>query len=427
MITDEKMIERARALIESTTGWGDSRDWTNQDFIALSEKIHQKTGVTLSHVTLKRIWGKVKYDSLPNTHTLNTLVQFVGYENWRDFRNREGSNGTTPADTVLQADPANPAPSHLTPRLRSRIIAAIVIFLSLSGVLFFIQGKRKPHRPVVYSFSSRKTVSVGLPNTVIFDYDASTSTYDSIIIQQSWDTATRVRVPSDQHQHTSIYYYPDFYYAKLIAGGKLVKEHPLFIQTDGWLPVIAHHPVPVYYKKEDVMKGGKMTLTQAQIESRNIPMQPVPPDVLFTNVRDFGDIYTDDFDFETSLRNDYREGSAVCQTTRIYLLGQGTGIWIPLCAKGCVSNIDMLFTGFYTSGKREDLSAFGVDFSDFVRIRISSHGGKGEILINDRPAYQVKGSIIKSRIVGIYFRFQGTGSVDYVKLSNGKVNYDDDF
>src|SRR5580698_2704652 len=86
MHTDEFLIEKTKKLFESNTGWGDSDEWTNQDFVILSEKIRERTGVALSHVTLKRIWGKVKYNSLPNTHTLDTLVQFLGYENWRDFR-----------------------------------------------------------------------------------------------------------------------------------------------------------------------------------------------------------------------------------------------------------------------------------------------------------------------------------------------------
>src|SRR5476651_112279 len=97
----ELLIEKTIKLYESDTGWGDSDDWTNQDFVILSEKIQERTGVALSHVTLKRVWGKVKYDSLPNTHTLNTLVQFLGYENWRDFKSQNG-NGTANAITVKQ-------------------------------------------------------------------------------------------------------------------------------------------------------------------------------------------------------------------------------------------------------------------------------------------------------------------------------------
>src|SRR6201993_2881697 len=102
MLTDENLIRQVIRLYEEKTGWGDSSQWSNQDFLQLSELIREKTGVMISHVTLKRIWGKVKYESLPNTHTLNTLVQYLGYENWRDFsvKHTEGSApaGSSPVE-----------------------------------------------------------------------------------------------------------------------------------------------------------------------------------------------------------------------------------------------------------------------------------------------------------------------------------------
>src|SRR5580704_6289199 len=101
MQTDEFLIGKAKRLYEDKTGWGDSDEWTNQDFVILSEKIQERTGVALSYVTLKRVWGKVKYDSLPNTHTLDTLVQFLGYENWRDFKS-QNTNGTAAVKTATQ-------------------------------------------------------------------------------------------------------------------------------------------------------------------------------------------------------------------------------------------------------------------------------------------------------------------------------------
>src|ERR1700744_2722878 len=93
MQTDDFLIERARKLYEDKTGWGDSNGWTNHDFIILSEKIQEATGTAISHVTLKRLWGKVKYESLPNTHTLDTLVQYLGYNGWRDFKSKNGNGG----------------------------------------------------------------------------------------------------------------------------------------------------------------------------------------------------------------------------------------------------------------------------------------------------------------------------------------------
>ena len=500
MLTDETLIRQVIKLYEEKTGWGDSTQWSNQDFLQLSELIREGTDVTISHVTLKRIWGKVKYESLPNTHTLNTLVQFLGYENWRDFAVKQNAGGTPAGGSVYAGGPgvtpaaggspaggsrvgngdsaaggspvgsSNGIPSvsanggqvfsgrvdtnggsgfsdvsggpaggggpiptgHEKPvRARQRFmrrVAWMAIPLALVFlILLFLHGEQPSPQAQDYVFNSKKTVTSGLPNSVIFNYDASRSPDDSVVIQQSWDTTRRVKVPKTGHAYTSIYYYPDFYHATLQVHGKVVKTHNLLIKTDGWLPLVEQDPVPVYFHQDDVMEGGKMRLTVDQIKQKNILLQPHPPTVMFANVNDFGDIYSDNFVFETALKNDYAEGSNACELTRIYLLCQGTAIWIPLVSKGCVSNVDLFFTYYYTSGTRDDLSNFGVDFKNYVKLRIQSDSGKAQIFVDNKLAYTVPRHIIRAKIIGIMYRFEGTGSVDYASLTNGKVSYRDDF
>ena len=460
MPTDEILIRQVKKLFEEKTGWGDSEKWSNQDFLQLSELIRERTGVTISHVTLKRIWGKVKYDSLPNTHTLNTLVQFLGYENWRDFSVRKGAADTNHTPSITNHDPSDPhqtSPSlpdaaysqvsaiKLQPpggndpnpekedpettregRMRTIIWMSLPLAVILL-ILLFLHGQQPAPQAQDYAFSSKKVVSTGVPNSVIFDYEASRAPDDSVVIQQSWDTTRRVKVPKNARQYTSVYYYPDFYHATLQVHNKVVKSQNLLIKSNGWLPLIVQSPVPVYFPKEEAISGGKMSLTLDQIRQKNIPLQPEPPTVMFSNVNDFGEIYSDHFTFETSLKNDYAEGSSVCQLTHVYILCEGTAIWVPLVAKGCVSTVDLFFTYFYTSGTREDLSNFGVDFKDYVKLRIDSDSGRAKIFINDKLAYTVPRHIIRSKIIGFDFAFQGTGSVDYVTLTNGKVSYKENF
>ena len=429
MQTDETLIRQVKRLFEEKTGWGDSENWTNQDFLQLSELIREQTGVTLSHVTLKRVWGKVKYDSLPNTHTLNTLAQFLGYDNWRDFAVRhhvlpQPAEGPTPP-TAQETTAPNPTPSPTRPlRKKLWLLTPLAIILF---VLLYLRGQQPPPQPRDYAFSSKKAVTSGLPNSVVFDYDATRSPDDSVVIQQSWDTTRRTKVSKNDHQHTSVYYYPDFYHATLQVHNHVVKTHNLLIQSNGWLPLVEQDPVPVYFKKEEAIHNGKMSISADQIKQKNIPLQPSPPTVMFSNVRDFGEIYSDHFVFETSLKNDYSEGSSICQLSRVYLLCEGTAIWVPLCSKGCISTVDLFFTYFYTSGKREDLSNFGVDFNEYVKLRIESDSGQAKILVNDKLAYTVKRHIIRSKIIGIMYRFQGTGSLNYVSLSNDKVSYRENF
>jgi hypothetical protein len=149
MNTVDFLIEKTIKLYESNTGWGDSDEWTNQDFVLLSEKIQERTGVALSHVTLKRVWGKVKYDSLPNTHTLDTLVQFLGYENWRDFRSQNG-NGTASTIIVKQINgngygytivDNKPDPKKKTWILKSILFIAIPVVLILL-IVFIVSMHR---------------------------------------------------------------------------------------------------------------------------------------------------------------------------------------------------------------------------------------------------------------------------------------------
>jgi hypothetical protein len=433
MQSDEFLIEKTKKLFEERTGWGDSDEWTNQDFVILSEKIQERTGVPLSHVTLKRVWGKVKYESLPNTHTLDTLVQFLGYHNWREFKSQNGNGKAAkilPEQVIINGDhyettPVSPGVKQKTFVVKPMLIGVAVLLLTV--IVLYIKLSPAPVAKSDYSFSSKKVVSEGLPNSVVFNYDAAKAPSDSVIIQQSWDPNLQVKVSKFQHQHTSIYYYPDYYKAKLIVGGKIVSMHRLLIKTDGWLPILAMDPVPLYFTKADAMVDGKLALSVDKIESRNIKMQPSPPTLFYSNVRDFGEIYSNDFVFETSVRDDYKLGAAACQDVMIYILCEGTAVGIPLCAKGCVSNANLLFTGFFASGKQQDLSAFGVDFTSFVKVRVEAKGGKGFIYLDDKLVYTVSHDLLRAKIIGFDFSFLGTGSIDYVRLSNGKVNYDDEF
>jgi hypothetical protein len=424
MPAQELLITELIKQYETVTGWGDSNNWKNQDFINLSEKIREKTGASISHVTLKRIWGKVKYDSLPNTYTMDTLVQFLGYENFRVF-----STQFVPANKPVESPKPKPQPAKK--HFRSMPYALGV--LTLAGILLVViiaSRTEHPKPPIIpndYTFSSKKVITSGLPNSVVFDFNATKSPYDSVAIQQSWDRHLRVSVSKNDRQHTSIYYFPDFYYAKLIVGGKIVKQHELLVESNGWLPIVEKQPVPVYYQKKVAMADGKLSLSPEKIKERNIAMQPTPPYVVYTNVTDFGEIYSDDFTFETAVKNNYNEGAAACRLSTIYILCKGTAIWIPLSVKGCVSDLDMYFAGYEVSGKKHDLSAFGVDFEKYVPLKIVSHSGKAQIFIDNKPVYTVDKGISRAKIIGIAFRFQGTGSVDYVRLTNGKVNYDDEF
>ncbi len=435
MITPQKdqPLAHCRLLIEEKLGWGASETWSSQDFEQLSEQLAEQTGVALSATTLKRVWGRVKYDSAPTTTTLNALATFMGYESWRHFQNAQQEALSTEQNIVVQPGVETQSVQPVIPVIRKansrqRRWVAAALFLGLIGMVAFIQTTPKPLRPADFAFRSQP-VTTGIPNSVVFAYDATASPTDSVFIQQSWDPRRRQLVPKNGHQHTSIYYYPGYFRAKLVIGKQIVREHDLLIPSNGWHVAVKQEPVPVYFNSRETIHDGVLQLPLATIQQQNIPVQPRPPLVQYRNVRDFNGLQNSNFVLETRLKNDFNQGAAACQKTNIMILCRNEMLSIPLTAKGCVGDLGLHLAGHEAQSTTTNLAGFGTDLSQWTDVRCEVKNRQVQIFINHKKIYQATIPTAPAEIVGISYNFEGTGSVDYVRFNrpNGEVVFADDF
>ncbi|GAB3697373.1 hypothetical protein GCM10027592_21410 [Spirosoma flavus] len=429
MVSEQQdwQLARCRQLIEEKVAWGNSEGWSTQDFEQLSERIAEQTNVALSVTTLKRVWGRVKYQSAPTATTLNALVQFVGYENWQQFK-KGLQPDSTPAETLERTVTINP--HAILPNSSRRWWLGGLLAVGLIGVsaIFLNYMRHRPLTPENFSFSSQ-AVTKGIPNSVVFHYNATSSPTDSIFIQQSWDSRRRQLVPKNGHEHTSIYYYPGYFRAKLIIGNQIVQEHNLLIPSEGWNVAVMQEPVPVYFKESEVRQKGSLGIPVSLIEQQNIPMQPKPPTVRYRYIKEFNNLRSDNFTMETRLKNDYQKGSSICQRVTIMIHCKNGYFSIPLSAKGCVGDLGIYLPDHYADAKDTNLSAFGVDLSKWVNVRCEVRNGLAKVFVASRKAYEVQLSAEAKDIVGISYDFEGTGSVDAIRLAkpNGDVVFEDTF
>ena len=425
---------KCRMLIEGSLNWGDSSTWGNDDFEQLSERIFEKTKIQLSISTLKRIWGKVRYENFPTTATLNALVGFLGYESWRNFKQKNSDNGTEKAgeNTIKATIETGPVILIGGAKAQSRKnytpIIIIAILLITAGI-FYMSFKK---RPVYVDLSKVKfeavQVSGTLPNSVVFNYDASAFKSDSVYIQQSWDPARRERVDGKAKQYTSIYYSPGYFMAKLIVDNEIKKECIVSIKTKGWKGVIEQKPVPVYLSAHEI-KGKRFMGISDSLFHAKIGL-PVFNDTWakFANVQEFKGIDAANFTLETTFRNASAVEASVCRKVNVALLGQGMAIVIPFSDKGCISDLNLLNAGNYISGKDHDMSAFGCDFSQFQNLRCRVENHRLKIYLNDKLILDTPQKQPLGKIEGIRFEFEGAGQVKYVKLlTPGAGVYEDHF
>jgi hypothetical protein len=394
-------IERCRNLIEEKLGWGSSESWQSSDFENLSERIFEETDSMISSSTLKRIWGKVQYNSNPNMATLNVLAQFIGYENWRAF-NSAGSQ-------FVKVD-VKDKQAKFTHKLSVKwlLTGSAVILLSLLA-LSLLQKNGDHLKIGEVSFSS-KPVTSGLPNTVIFQYDATNSNADSVFIQQNWDSRLRFKVDKQLHEYTSIYYVPGYYKAKLVLNDSIVKEHDVYIETDGWAGLIETKPIPIYLPKSDFESKKGMGITEKTLADQKIDFRSDPPVFTLTKVDKGINLPSEHFSLDAELQNTFNDNSkGICRETHIAVLGTEGLIDIPLSKSGCVGALGIMLGMKYINGKTANLSGLGVDFEKPVKVHCETRGGRIKILVNEITAFEGEFKQSIGRIVGFRVSFTGTG------------------
>jgi len=86
--------------------------------------------------------------------------------------------------------------------------------------------------------------------------------------------------------------------------------------------------------------------------------------------------------------------------------------------------------GQSVSGKDNDLSAFGCDFSHTQHLKLQVEAGHINIWLNEQLIFNtLLGNPDFGAIVGVRYKFLGNGEVDFVRLANHKneLLLDEDF
>ena len=211
-------------------------------------EIQHDTGVLLSVTTLKRLWGKLKYSSLPAMVTLNTLARFTGSCDWNAFKQKINQDSSCKSPLPDQRN------QRKTSKYRYWLIAPVLLGIVASAI-FFYPASREDSYPGSYKFSSNKILTAGLPNSVVFNYTVPKSGKAPVFIAQSWDETRKIEVSRLGHTFSAIYYEPGHYSARLMVGDEVVKEHELLIASKGWMAMTEiDSGTRIYFKQKEIIE-----------------------------------------------------------------------------------------------------------------------------------------------------------------------------
>jgi hypothetical protein len=414
-MNEEPHIKKCLQLIEEMLNWGPGHNWASYDFEKLSSAIEDKTNVLLSITTLKRIWGKIKYDHSPTLTTLNTLARFLDYDDWRSFtKSTQVDEPQTPeSETVAIIEKEANEPKKKR-KIAIPVSLAFVFLLFAISFLIFSAKKEAVSSAIdssQYQFEADKIISAGVPNSVVFTYDASAADTDSIYIVQTWDIRRKTLVSKHNNKHSAIYFYPGFFRTKLIVDSTIVKSHDLQIATNGWLCLVENDAEPLYFKKEEYQKIDRIEIDRSILKNYSLSLNPIPPRIRFFNQRDLGDLMNDNFIFETTLKNEFGDGINACRYVEVLIQCKDDIIIIPLAAKACAGAMNLYAAGKQLNSREADLSGFGADLNEWTTLRVETVNKKMSLFVNNALAASFVFPHSPTGIVGLQYRFNGVGAV----------------
>jgi hypothetical protein len=278
--------------------------------------------------------------------------------------------------------------------------------------------------------TGNKTVSVGVPNTVVFHYDLHNVEADSFFFQQSWNELSKVRIDPGGSYYSNIYYYPGFHKARLIANDSVIKTCRVHITTDGWLPLVRYSLddiLPSYIKNSHAITNGALHVSQNDLIASNIN---VDKDFVLSyfNVRDFDNTVSDNFSLDTRIKCDTNT-KLPCPAFELRIICEENIFFVRLMGKGCERNVAIKMGEVYEDGASDDLSALGCNLYDWQHLQIHIQQKQATIYLDDQSVHTIHFKNNYGKVMGLVYNFEGTGAIDYVRLRNGqnKMVYEDDF
>jgi hypothetical protein len=384
-------------------GWGEVDQWSTRNFKELSDSIFERTSIQLSISTLKRFLGKVAYQNNPSAATLDAIALFLGYQNFADFCHR---------NTVVPKKR-----KQVSVQKKSLVfVFSTIVLVAMLGVLAFIGLPKSEIDPSQVAFSIRK-VDIGLPNTVVFQYDVSGVNAKVVEIQQDWDPSKRHRVNPKKKVFTHYYQYPGYYNAKLRVNGTVVKEQDLFIPSQGWVAMISdktrsspRYLLPTEFEHDTLLKISD-DLKQ-DIMPRNGEMILDYYNAFANPTYDFSD-----FVFEADIKFDILSGRNPCEFRKLILFGTKMFIRIPISVPGCVSKNTLKLGSLVVSGKENDLSAISAPSGAWTNIKVVNTSNHLAVYISNNQVYETTLRDDFGKLAGVRISFEGFGQVKNLHLS----------
>ena len=395
-------IDSLIRLVAQKFNRGKAKNWQNKDFDDLSLAIRNKTKVTISPSTLKRIFGKVSTPNryYPQKATLEALKNYTGYE--------------------FQQPQAN---SMLKPyKINKKLFwLAIPLVLTCLGIIYSAKSFKNISDNQVKASIELVTIDGKNPATVFLRYDTPV-TEDSLFLNFG-DGYKPEYIVEGKKEISRYYRYPGNFNITIEKNGQVISDTlKIKIETNGWEALAYYFDqqykerfYPIIIKesyKNNALFYSTSELSKFGIDTSRIVVMRL--DNYFSNQNN-----ADSFIFNTSIKRASYWPALRCYGMEIIVAGEKGDISFKFVQPGCSKWASCQISEKIINGDSKEVTLLGIDFSEFKNIQIRNLDQTVSLIVDEQEIITdtYKNSI--GNICGISYVFHGNGSVDYTFLQVG--------
>jgi hypothetical protein len=400
--------------------------------VATNSKINNKKDALIGTQTLKRFLEEPQKSTNFQLTTKNCIACYLGFDSWENyllhFENNKVKNQKNEPD-ILFKDLKLEGKGWFA---NNKILLFSILILALLLGLYFI------FKPIIYNIRKypenvplkilNATNNGIAPTQLTFCYDLRGLTYDSAYLKYD-DKKIAIVKQMDTIQYT--YVHPSLKPIKI----KLDTVEYYFltpVKAENWLCSFANGPNmdESKFKKKGFLHVNEMDVPKEMLATKDYY-------TFYHRLADFG-IDGDSLSFETRVKNPHSEGGISCYDVSISAQGEINGketylafnLLHPSCTQYAHVVVGKTDIGFNGKEPPKPLTPFGINIDDWTTVKYLTKNKIFYVYVNGTLIYTLpyEGTIGQFRMLQI--EFKGSGSIDYVKMSNstdGKVKFFEGF
>lgn len=399
---------------EEQFGKGNSEDWKHNDYIDFSNAIFEKTKISISHNTLKRIFGKLRTDEyyLPQQATFDALINYSG------FNENEFQIETTDSENALDKTKINNKTQY-----KFGLLLIIALFFGILAYWYFNQSDFNANEVDVKLTSSEGI----LPKTCFFTVDTN-QTADSLFIDFG-DKSSLVYLKPKQETVSHTYFIPGVFDVSITNKIKGNRKARVYVTTTDkkWSAFCFQRqrliPKSFYAFFAHKNKDSLFNVTNRELHKYSIDtLQP-----FFTRLCNYTPLKHngDNFVFETTFKKDFRNEDVTCSSLVFKVSGADNDIRFHFVSPGCSSISTNIISEKTVNGTDYNLSPFVVDFKKENTIKLINTNKKLTLFVNDKPIYNMAYKESLGDLRGVFVEFERNGFIKNCLLSSldGSIFY----